>query len=119
MKTLFLGLGLSLISTVFAQQSQQNSSPPSTGAQPEAKKIGAIEGRVFNSKTGEPIRRVSLTLRPFNTTGTTGAVIVMGPMATAAPYAATTDADGKFRIENVEPGSYRLSAERQGSVRTR
>src|SRR5260370_5122679 len=43
--------------------------------------------------------------------------MVMGPMAPAAPYAGTSDADGKFRIENVEPGSYRLAAERQGFVR--
>src|SRR5438309_337301 len=117
MKTLFLVLGFPLISAAFAQQSQQTPLQASTGAQSETKKGGAIEGHVLNSKTGEPIRRVSLTLRPFNTTGTTSAVIVMGPMATAAPYAATTDAEFKFRIENVEPGSYRLAAERQGFVR--
>ena len=40
-----------------------------------------------------------------------------GPMAPAAPYAATTDAEGKFRIEGVEPGMYRMMAERQGFVR--
>ena len=36
---------------------------------------------------------------------------------TPAPFAATTDAEGKFSIDKVEPGTYRLSAERQGFVR--
>jgi hypothetical protein len=31
-------------------------------------------------------------------------------------YGGTTDAEGKFRIEGVEPGEYRLMAERQGFV---
>jgi hypothetical protein len=116
MKTLLLVLGFSLISAALAQQSQQSPIQAPTGAQSETKKGGAIEGHVLNSKTGEPIRRVNLTLRPFNTTGTSSAVMVMGPMAPAAPYAGTSDAEGKFRIENIEPGSYRLAAERQGFV---
>jgi hypothetical protein len=79
------------------------------------KKPGILAGRVVNAKTGEPVRRVNLTLRPFGAPGMISAGPM--PMAAAAPYAATTDAEGKFRIENVEPGSYRMMAERQGFVR--
>jgi hypothetical protein len=85
-----------------------------------ASKLGSLEGRVVNAKTSEPLRRVNLTLRPFGAPGVVGSVgsFSMGPMPQAAPYAATTDAEGKFRIDKVEPGQYRLMAERQGFVRT-
>jgi hypothetical protein len=86
------------------------------GQQTEEKKPAVLEGRIVNSKTGEPVRRVNLTLRPFGTPGMGGA-FSFGPAGPAAPYSATTDADGKFRIEKVEPGSYRMMAERQGYVR--
>jgi hypothetical protein len=42
----------------------------------------------------------------------------MNSMPQAAPYAATTDAEGKFRIDKLEPGQYSLMAERQGFIRT-
>src|SRR5260221_14519318 len=83
MKTLLLVLGFSLISAALAQQSQQSPVQAPAGAPLEAKKGGAVEGRVINSKTGEPVRRVSLTLRPSNTPGGAGAGMVMGPIAPA------------------------------------
>jgi len=46
--------------------------------------------------------------------GSGGGNTVTSPMT---PYAGTTDATGKFRIENVEPGKYFLMAERTGFVR--
>ena len=95
-------LSLMLCTVALAQQ-------PSETAKP-----GVVEGRASNAKTGEPVRRANITLRPTGGPGMTGNI---GPSAPAAPYAATTDAEGKFRIESVEPGSYRMSAERQGFVR--
>ena len=109
MKTLSLALGLTLLSGAFAQ-------PPQQAEPPDAKKLGSLEGRAVNSKTGEPIRRVNLTLRPSGGPG----MVVTGlptPMAVAAPYTAATDAEGKFRIDKVEPGSYQMTAERQGFIR--
>jgi len=104
MKGLSLIIGLTLISGILAQQQ----------AEPvDAKKLGSLEGRVVNSKSGEPIRRVNVMVRPTGGPGMVGA----GPMAPAAPYTAATDAEGKFRIEKVEPGSYMMTAERQGFVR--
>jgi hypothetical protein len=114
MKSLKNWFYLVLIPAALAQQTTSPQAP-----QPlEAQKPGTLEGRVVHAKTGEPVRRVNLTLRPFGTPGMVGGMIgPTGPMAPAAPYAATTDAEGKFRIENVEPGSYRMMAERQGFVR--
>ncbi|HYI97058.1 MAG TPA: carboxypeptidase-like regulatory domain-containing protein, partial [Bryobacteraceae bacterium] len=83
---------------------------------PAEKKPAALAGRIVNSKTSEPVRRVNVTLRPMGPPGMAGSMS-FGPMAPAAPYAATTDAEGKFRIEGVEPGMYRMMAEKQGFVR--
>lgn len=47
--------------------------------------------------------------------GTASAAPATG-QASTSPYAATTDAEGKYRFEKVEPGSYMLSASRQGFV---
>src|SRR5262245_47684218 len=90
----------------------------------EAPKTGSIQGLVVNSKTGEPIRRVNLTLRPLGVPGIGGGgggsrttVAPAGNPADNSPYAASTAADGKFRFDKVEPGRYYLGAERQGFIR--
>lgn len=110
-----LVFGLILTTAGFAQQPQPSATPAPQTDSASAKKPGIIAGSVVNAKTNQPVRRVNLTLRPFGVTGTVSAG--SGPVPPAAPYAATTDAEGKFRIENVDPGSYRMSAERQGFVR--
>lgn len=97
------------ISAAVAQLPSPQTNPSNT------EKPGSLDGRVINARTGEPLRRVNLTLRPFGPG--TGSVGMIGPAAPAAPYAATTDADGRFRFEKVDPGSYRMMAERQGFVR--
>lgn len=80
----------------------------------DPKKVGAIEGQVTNGVTGEAQRRVNLTLRPtMMQMGSGGG----GPIAPPSPYAAVTDAEGKFRIERIDPGTYMLQAEKQGFVR--
>jgi protocatechuate 3,4-dioxygenase beta subunit len=59
----------------------------------------SIEGCVFNSLTGAPLRKASVVLT-----------------APAAPIrlVADTDAEGKFRFVGLPPGTYRLSASRTG-----
>ena len=74
-------------------------------------KPAKIEGRLLNAITGEPIRKAMVSLRPSTGGGMTG----MGPMAGGKSVA--TDAEGKFSFENVDAGSYRLSADRQGFLR--
>ncbi len=102
-----------------AAAAQQPSPGAATPAQPDAagaKKTGVIEGRVVNGMTGEAIRKANITLRPYGVHGVAGTGSA-GPLPAPAPYIASTDAEGKFRIENVEAGDYRMTAERQGFVR--
>ena len=65
-----------------------------------ATKPSKIEGRMVNLVSGEPVRRVNLTLH------------VAG--RPAASLTTVSGADGHFLFPKVEPGTYRLSAERTG-----
>lgn len=83
---------------------QQQGSPQRT-AQQQA--LCSIEGVVRQADTGEPLKKVLLTAFASTPRGT-------GPMN---PVTASTDAEGRFRLTNIEPGQYRLVAERSGYVR--
>lgn len=65
----------------------------------------AISGQTVNALTGEPLKKVHLLLRSVTTPQASGIL------------AATTDASGAFAFRDVERGTYRLSAERNGFVR--
>jgi hypothetical protein len=69
-----------------------------------AQKLATIEGKVTNSVTGEPIPRAHVALRQNNG-------------ESLKNYGALTDADGKFRIINVQAGEFVLDAERVGFIR--
>ena len=71
--------------------------------------LAAVAGRVNNAATGEPLRKVTLTLRRTDGGGPGGPA---GPRS----YTATSDSAGAFLIPGVEPGQYRLSARRTGFV---
>ena len=64
-----------------------------------------VEGQVLNAITGEPVKKAQISMN--------------GRVArrTAAAFGATSDATGRFVIENVDPGQYNLSAEHNGFVR--
>ncbi len=72
-------------------------------------KLGSVEGRVVNSATGEGIRRADVVMR-----GNAGAA--RGARAEQTTRAASTDAEGKFRFEGVEAGTYFLIVQKQGFV---
>lgn len=65
-----------------------------------------LEGVVKNAATGEPLKRVSIIARPVN------------PGSDPVSFSSSTDAEGKFRMQEMEPGAYRISAEKPGFVRT-
>ncbi|MBS1829535.1 MAG: carboxypeptidase regulatory-like domain-containing protein [Acidobacteria bacterium] len=78
-------------------------SRPAVVADPNAKP-GRVEGRVVNAKTGEPMRKATVSLGGGGPRG-------------GSPRAVMTEADGRFVFEAVEPGSYQLAAERTGYLR--
>ncbi len=80
-------------------QQGQGQQQQATPAQPP----GSITGQVVSSTTGEPLRKVSLSLRPQGRGGN--------------PAAATSDASGNFKFNAVDVGTYTLTGERPGYVR--
>lgn len=80
-------------------QQGQGQQQQATPAQPP----GSVTGQVVSSTTGEPLRKVSLTLRPQGRGGN--------------PAAATSDASGNFKFNTVDVGTYTLTGERPGYVR--
>lgn len=83
----------------------QTVAPPAAA---EAKKTATIEGTVINETTKEPLRRAEIKL----------ARAMSGPemIANNSALSAVTDAEGKFRIENIEPGEYFLNHRKAGYV---
>lgn len=78
----------------------------------EIPKKATIEGVVVNETTKEPLRRAEIVLFRSGKNG-----IRMGKGESA--YSAITDAAGKFRIENIEPGEYFLDNHKTGYVNSR
>ena len=71
-----------------------------------------LEGHVFNSVTGEPLRKTRLTLRMNAAQDrTTRQSPSEKPVTT---YTVTSDAEGKFVFANVDPGDYQLTAVHDG-----
>lgn len=108
----FLLHGLLLAQISFDPQAQQLTPPPSN-TPPEQRCV--IQGHVTNSQTGEPLKKVLLRLiRSEHASGATRAIHSTG----AEGYSTSSQADGSFRFESVEPGDYTLSAERAGYLDT-
>src|ERR1700687_3866763 len=78
-------------------------------AQPQDQ--GRIEGILVNQVNGQPLRKGTVALR----------VMVTGPQPAGASapnsYSVTSDAEGKFVFEQVDPGRYSLMADRPGYIR--
>ncbi len=93
-------------------QGPQLTPPPSTTA-PDQRCV--LQGRVTNSQTGETLKKVTIRLtRHGSGAGSMGGVPTAGPQG----YSATSEADGSFRIDNIEPGDYTLSGQRSGYLNT-
>jgi len=80
-------------------------------ASPSRQALCAVSGQVVQEPGGMPIRKVLVSL-PKNE-GTTTFSSDRDPQSR---YATLTDAEGRFRLEGVQAGEYRLSLERNGFV---
>jgi protocatechuate 3,4-dioxygenase beta subunit len=74
----------------------------------------SVDGLVVNAATGEPVRKVKVSLWIINPAG--GG---RGPQDPPKPVATTTDAQGHFAFVNLDPGAYYLIAERDGFMTSR
>jgi len=76
--------------------------------QPQDK--GRIEGILVNQVNGQPLRKGTVSLR----------ITVTGPQpanaSTPNSYSVSSDAEGKFVFEQVDPGRYTLMADRPGYI---
>ena len=70
-----------------------------------------VSGQVVQEPGGTPLRKVLVSLSP-----TTEAVFVYGRGRQQNLTAAVTDAEGRFRVERLPPGDYRVTLERNGFV---
>ena len=93
MKGLFTSALLMAGISCLAQQTQ---TPP-----------GSITG-VVTSAAGQPLKNALLHLQPWSTGS---------PGQASSAYSTSTDAQGSFLFENLDPGRYNLSAERTGYLR--
>jgi hypothetical protein len=75
---------------------------PNTAQKPPEK--GQITGQVVNEVTGEPLKKAAI--QAYALEGQTHESI-----------STTTDASGKYHIDELEPGKYNLTASRNGFVR--
>lgn len=75
-----------------------------------AQSTGSIAGRITNL-SGDPLRKASAHLQLMQGTGPGSFQIGQ------ANYGATSDAEGNFAFESVDPGKYLLSADRNGYLR--
>jgi len=91
MRITHLALSLAVYTGVLLAQSGVDTTLP--------KKPGSVEGTVLNSVSHEPIKKASVTLRNLRERFT---------------YVVMSDAAGHFLFDNVEPGSYQVSVERDG-----
>ena len=82
---------------------------PTNSTPPEQRCV--IEGRVTNSQTGVPIKRAEVRLVRHERGG---------PARTSGPqgYTGSSEADGTFKFEGIEPGEYSLSGNHSGFLNT-
>jgi hypothetical protein len=73
---------------------------------PPVDALSSIEGRVTSALTGEPVKKASLFLHGSESN------------ASRTTFSTVSDADGRFSMKAIEPGSYRLWAERSGFLTT-
>ncbi|MCU1237124.1 MAG: hypothetical protein JWP63_5091 [Candidatus Solibacter sp.] len=78
-------------------------------APPAPDTLCSLSGTVINAVTSEPVRRALIAIRRVDgSPGTT--------MTIRVTNAVSTDAAGRFALNGIEPGTYRLSADHNGFI---
>lgn len=103
-----IGVLLLVACTAFAQRT----GPSGPAA---VSKLGSVRGVVTGS-SDEPLRKAEVTLRSMGGRGIVGRSPMPGGGG-GGVWMATTDASGTFAFDNVPPGTYNLSVQRNGYVR--
>ncbi len=80
-----------------------NAQSINAGATAQSSAKAMVEGLVIKDPGSEPVKKALIELIAEN-------------QSAGGNYTAITEADGKFRIEGIVPGRYRLMAERTGFV---
>jgi hypothetical protein len=100
-------------------QTSSPAGPNNTGA---ADQNCVVTGKVSNSLTGEPLKKVTVRLLPRGGATVRGQSGIRnsadGANAPQERYAALSQADGAFAFENVKPGDYVMDGERTGYLTT-
>jgi Carboxypeptidase regulatory-like domain len=68
----------------------------------------SITGQVVQESAGTPLGKVSVTLAPSEGS------VVFSRQHNREPHSATTDSEGNFHMEGIQPGEYRVLLERNG-----
>jgi len=78
---------------------------------------GRIEGTVVRVGTNEPLPNVQVTIRRTWSGDHTALPPPEPERISLTPEAVTTDSKGHFKVDNLDPGSYELSAAKNGFAR--
>jgi hypothetical protein len=97
---------------VAGQASQQSSTDFSA-----PKEKAAVSGRVTNAQTGEALKKANVHLRRMGG-ASRGTISFVAGSGEPQGYGGTSELDGSFRFEGVEPGDYILMGDRFGYIST-
>jgi protocatechuate 3,4-dioxygenase beta subunit len=98
-KVMMIALAGILIGPRFSSFAQQSTSTESAADQ--EKQLCTIAGNVVRAGTNEPLSKARIVLRSDDD-------------SSAPPYVAITDSEGRFSIEGIRAGRYRMSVNRNG-----
>ena len=107
-----------LLSTVLLAQGAgvpPDAPSPFPVAQDASETTATLEGVITRVGTGVPIPRAAVSLTPVANADDRAPIVEF--LRPGPPPNATTDAGGRFVIEGLAPGAYRVTASRNGFVR--
>jgi len=97
-----VGLALAIAPLLLTAQEPAGDQQPATPQLTRPEDKCSIEGQVMNAQTGDPVKKARVRL--FSDDGRNN------------NYSANTDAGGHYVVQEIDPGSYNLLAERNGFI---